>query len=170
MKKYLSEYTNAIGSVSSAQSSLKDLTIDQNFQELSGAINQLETAFGIKLADPFPEFNNSTQGQVFLNLVKSNLIQLPATGPVKIGLDGNNGGITGASINVTNNAFVGGDIDLYNKNGTGGRVRFRVDRNSDITKTPIPGQIRFNGNNFQGYIFQGEVASSFNFVIVSCCY
>ena len=144
--------------------SYDSLKINQNFQQIQDAIDLLQTTFGITIELPGFEAQNA---KFLVDVLRPNSIKLPATGAVKIGLDGNDGGITGSSFNVINNAYVGGDLDLYNKNGTGGRVRFRVDRNTEITKPSVPGQVRFTGNSFQGYVYQNEVNSSFSFEINS---
>ena len=115
-----------INSVSSAGANF-GLIADQNFSQIKDAINLLQSTFGITIEIPGFDSQNSN---FLLNRVNANAIKLPTTGAVKIGLDGANGGITGSSFNVTNNAYVGGDLLLYNKNGTGGRVKFRVDRNT----------------------------------------
>lgn len=140
------------------------IRINQNFKQIQDAIDLLQTTFGITIELPGFDAQNA---KFLVDVLRPNSIKLPATGAVRIGLDGNDGGITGASINVTNNAYIGGDLDIYNKNGTGGRVRFRVDRNTELTKPPIPGQVRFTGNSFQGYVYQNEVNSSFTFSISS---
>jgi hypothetical protein len=141
-----------------------ELVADENFRQVKEAINLLQTTFGITIEIPGFDSQNSN---FLLNTVKANSIKLPTSGAVKIGLDGANGGITGASFNVLNSGYVGGDLVLYNKNGTGGRVKFRVDRNTEITKPADPGDVRFTGNSFQGYVYQGDISSKFTFSINS---
>ena len=141
-----------------------ELVVDENFRQVKEAINLLQTTFGITIEIPGFDSQNSN---FLLNTVKANAIKLPATGAVKIGLDGTNGGITGSSFGVLNNGYVGGDLVLYNRIGTGGRVKFRVDRNTEVTKPSEPGDVRFTGNSFQGYVYQGDVSSKFTFSINS---
>lgn len=141
------------------------LTTEVNFNQVQEAIDLLQSSFGIQF-DPNPTIDS--QNSTFtLNILKSNNIKLPATGATKINLDGNNGGVTASSINVTKNSYVGGDILLYNSSGIDGRIKFGVDKVNDQIKSPEVGQIRFTGGSFQGYAIQNETSSKFSFTIGS---
>lgn len=141
------------------------LTTERNFNQIQEAIDLLQTSFGIEF-DPNPTIN-SQSASFTLDVLKGNSIKLPSIGTTKISLDGTNGGITGSSINVSKNAYVGGDLLLYNETGSDGRIKFTVDKVNDEIKAPEVGQIRFTGSAFQGYAFQDEVSSKFSFTIGS---
>ena len=141
------------------------LTTETNFQQIQGAIDLLQSAFGIQFApNPTVDSQNAT---FIIDILKSNTIKLPVVGATKISFDGSNGGILGSSINVSKNSYIGGDLFLYNKSGIDGRIKFGIDRVNDEIKTPEVGQIRFTGSSFQGYVVQNEVSSKFSFSIGS---
>jgi hypothetical protein len=141
------------------------LTTETNFQQIQEAIDLLQSAFGIQF-EPNPAINSSNISFT-IGTLKGNSIKLPPTGTTKISLDGTNGGITGSSINVSKNSYVGGDLLLYNDSGSDGRIKFSVDKVNDEIKVPEVGQIRFTGSAFQGYAVQDEVSSKFSFTIGS---
>jgi hypothetical protein len=136
-----------------------------NFSQLQEGFVLLNRAFGISIQDKSLNFPT---GKLNVGNLKSNLIRLPIEGTTSIQLNGSNGDILSSGLNTTNDIFAGGNVIVGNAN-KGGRLRLVLDRTyTDDTLLPgIAGQIRFTGNDYEGYFEVGEVRSTFSFDIGS---
>jgi hypothetical protein len=136
-----------------------------NFSQLQEGFVLLNRAFGISIQDKSLNFPT---GKLNVGNLKSNLIRLPIEGTTSIQLNGSNGDILSSGLNTTNDIFAGGNVIVGNAN-KGGRLRLVLDRTyTDNTLLPgIAGQIRFTGNDYEGYFEVGEVRSTFSFDIGS---
>jgi hypothetical protein len=138
---------------------------NSNFSQLNEAIQLINNAFGISIQDKSMNF---PAGKLNVGNLKSNLIRLPIQGNTAIQLNGSNGEVLANGINTINDAFIGRHAIVGNAN-TGGRLRLVVDRtHTDPTLQPgIPGQVRYIGDDYQGYLEYGEVKATFSFTIGS---
>ena len=136
-----------------------------NFSQLQEGFVLLNRAFGISIQDKSLNFPT---GKLNVGSLKSNLIRLPIEGATSIQLNGSNGDILSSGLNTTNDIFAGGNVIVGNAN-KGGRLRLVLDRTyTDDTLLPgVAGQIRFTGNDYEGYFELGEVRSTFSFDIGS---
>ena len=140
------------------------LTLNQDLLQLQQAINLLQSTFGINIE--IPAFNSPNAGFT-LNMVSTNTINLPSAGSPSISITGSNGGIVCSGINTSKDVYVGGNLSLTNQTGSGGRIKFIIDKSTPVTNPGSPGQMRFIGSTFQGYVYSGETPSVFSFTINS---
>ena len=153
----------------STNTSNNSLIINQNFAQVRESIFLLQSTFGLQI-------QNNTLGfpttKIFVGQVSSDKLYLPNIGSpndtssATIVLDGNSGNIQTSGISVDNDAFIGNDV-VVGKNGHGGRVKLYPDRNTDLTRSPQLGDLRFVGPFFQGYTVQDEIPSTCVFQINS---
>ena len=138
---------------------------NSNFSQLNEAIQLINNAFGISIQDKSMNF---PAGKLNVGSLKSNLIRLPIQGNTSIQLNGSNGEVLANGINTANDVYVGRHAIVGNAN-TGGRLRLVVDRtHTDANLQPgIPGQVRYIGDDYQGYLEYGEVKATFSFTIGS---
>lgn len=138
---------------------------NSNFDQLKKGFEALNSAFGISIQNKSLNFPS---GKLNVNVIKADLIYLPVTGDPSIELRGSNGGIKASGINLVNDAFIGGHAVIGNKNA-GGRLRLIEDRTSLLPSLQpgTIGQVRFTGNDYQGFLNFGETQASFQFDINS---
>lgn len=136
---------------------------NSNFDQLRQGFDLLRNAFGISIQDKSLNFPT---GRINTNIIKANLINLPVSGIPTIEIKGDNGEILASGINLVNDIFVGRHAVVGNKN-SGGRLRLIEDRTAPLpTLQPgIVGQVRFTGNDYQGYLTFGETQATFQFDI-----
>lgn len=142
-----------------------NLITNANFSQLNEAIQLINNAFGISIQEKSMNFPS---GKLNVGTLKSNIIRLPIQGNTSIQLNGNNGEVLANGLNTINDAFIGRHAIVGNSN-TGGRLRLVLDRTyTDPTLQPgIPGQVRYIGDDYQGYLQYGEVKATFSFDIGS---
>lgn len=149
--------TNTVGSNNQISNS--------NFDQLKQGFDLLRSAFGISIQE---KSFNFPSGKINTNLIRASLISLPSSGNPSIEIKGENGEIKASGLNIVNDILSGRHVVVGNNN-TGGRIRLIEDRTS-----PLPtlqpgriGEVRFTGNDFQGYLTFGETQASFQFDITS---
>ena len=138
---------------------------NSNFSQLNEAIQLINNAFGISIQDKSMNF---PAGKLNVGSLKSNLIRLPIQGNTSIQLNGSNGEVLANGINTTNDVYVGRHAIVGNAN-TGGRLRLILDRThlDENLQPGIPGQVRYIGDDYEGYLEYGEVKATFSFTIGS---
>ena len=111
---------------------------------------------------------NFPTGKINVGTLKSNLIRLPIEGATSIQLNGANGEILATGLNLANDAFIGRHAIVGNAN-TGGRLKLIFDRThvDESIQPGQPGQVRFIGTDYEGYVLYGEVKANFSFDINS---
>ena len=136
---------------------------NSNFDQLRQGFVLLRNAFGISIQNKSLNFPT---GRINTNIIKANLINLPVSGIPAIEIKGDNGEILASGINLVNDIFIGRHAVVGNKN-SGGRLRLIEDRTAPLpTLEPgIVGQVRFTGNDYQGYLNFGESQATFQFDI-----
>jgi hypothetical protein len=136
-----------------------------NFAQLQEAILLINNAFGVSIQDKTLNFPS---GKITVGTINADILRLPTTGNASIQLKGSNGEITSNGIITINDAYIGRDAIVGNAN-TGGRLRLVVDRTyvNESIRPGIPGQIRFIGGDYEGFLNFGEVQASFSFDILS---
>ena len=138
-----------------------NILANQNFSDLQAGFNLLNSAFNIGIQ------NKSISGTSasFENISFISLIG-PPSGTQRFSVNGNTGNVIANTISLNTDVIVGNNITIGNS-GAGGRLRLILDRNNEITLPGLAGQIRYVGNDFQGYLSYGETAASFTFNIGS---
>ena len=141
-----------------------DTITNANFAQLKEGFDLLNSAFGISIQNKSLNFPT---GRVKIGDIKANLLRLPIEGYTSIQLNGANGQILGTGINLVNDAFIGRHAIVGDEN-TGGRLRLIVDRTytEENLQPGIPGQVRFVGDDYEGYLEAGEVQATFSFDIL----
>jgi hypothetical protein len=136
-----------------------------NFAQLQEAILLLNNAFGISLQNKTLNFPS---GKINVGSIKADLINLPVTGNSSIQLKGSNGEITANGIIATNDIIAGNNL-IVGSGNSGGRLKLILDRTyTDESLLPgAPGQIRYIGDDYEGYLNFGEIQASSSFVIGS---
>jgi hypothetical protein len=111
---------------------------------------------------------NFPSGKINVGTLKSNLIRLPIEGATSIQLNGANGEILATGLNLANDAFIGRHAIVGNAN-TGGRLKLIFDRThvDESIQPGQPGQVRFIGTDYEGYVLYGEIKANFSFDINS---
>jgi hypothetical protein len=138
-----------------------NILANQNFSDLQAGFNLLNSAFNIGIQ------NKSISGTSasFENISFISLIG-PPSGTQRFSVNGNTGNVIANTISLNTDAIVGNNITIGNS-GAGGRLRLILDRNNETTLPGLAGQIRYVGNDFQGYLSYGETPASFTFYIGS---
>ena len=136
-----------------------------NFSQLLEGVTLLNNAFGISIQEKSMNFPS---GKINVGTLKSNLIRLPIEGATSIQLNGANGEILATGLNLANDAFIGRHAIVGNAN-TGGRLKLIFDRTyvDESIQPGQPGQVRFIGTDYEGYVLYGEVKANFSFDINS---
>ena len=136
-----------------------------NFSQLLEGVTLLNNAFGISIQEKSMNFPS---GKINVGTLKSNLIRLPIEGATSIQLNGANGEVLATGLNLANDAFIGRHAIVGNAN-TGGRLKLIFDRTyvDESIQPGQPGQVRFIGTDYEGYVLYGEVKANFSFDINS---
>ena len=151
----------------SSNTSTNTLIINQNFAQVQASILLLQSTFGLQIQ------NNTIANpatKIFVGQVSADKMYLPNIGNTNntaaatIIFNGSNGNITCSGVSTVNDIYSGNDV-YVGESGKGGRVRLYTDRNTDTTKPPKLGDFKFTGPNFQGYVTQNEIPSTFAFII-----
>ena len=136
-----------------------------NFSQLLEGVSLLNNAFGISIQEKSMNFPT---GKINVGTLKSNLIRLPIEGATSIQLNGANGEVLATGLNLANDAFIGRHVIVGNAN-TGGRLKLIFDKTyvDESIQPGQPGQVRFIGTDYEGYVLYGEIKATFSFDINS---